>query len=373
MRIALLAPLVSAISEPFLGGAQALVADLARGLQERGHVVTLFARQGSSVPGVHIETIHVPESVQPANFSRPASEQAIDPGFFDQANIFLELCLRLQQRSQEFDLFHAHAFDWPSFALSPLLGRPVIHTIHLPALSPEINSALKILHEQGHRVTLVTVSQACARSYLPYTPMDAVIYNGMDFSAIPFNPQVPADAPLIFAGRITPEKGLEAAIEIATRAGKQLLIAGGIYDRRYFREKIEGKLRQSPERLRYLGILERSRLWEVMGQCLGLLFPIEWDEPFGLTPVEAMATGTPVIAFRRGAIDEIIQHERTGFLVPPGARLEAALAVERLPEISRAACRASVDPRFSLQNMLKAYEQVYFEVSQTGGRERPQN
>ncbi|HET8909982.1 MAG TPA: glycosyltransferase [Ktedonobacteraceae bacterium] len=365
MRIALLAPLVSAISEPFLGGAQAMLADLARGLQQRGHEVTLFARQGSSVADVRIEAIDVPESVRPANFSRPADAQTPDPGFFDQANLFLDLCLRLQQRSQEFDLFHAHAFDWPIFALGPLLGKPLIHTIHLPAISPEINAGLKILHEQGHRTTLVTVSQACARTYLPYTPMDAVIYNGLDFSAIPFTSEVTSDAPLLFAGRITPEKGLEAAIEIAARSGKRLLIAGGIYDQRYFKDKIEARLRQSSDHTQYLGLLERQQLWQIMSHSLGLLCPIEWDEPFGLTQVEALATGTPVIAYRRGALDEIIQHEQTGFLIPPGARLEAALAVEQLPHISRSACRASVDPRFSLEKMLLAYEQLYFEVSQT--------
>ncbi len=135
MRIALVAPLVTPIAQPYVGGSQALVAELARGLVRRGHTVTLFARQHSFVPGVTIETLHVPEFVQPANFSGPERERPADSGFFAQANLFLRLFLDLQQRQDEFDIVHAHAFDWPAFATSALLSAlPIIHTLHLPAV-----------------------------------------------------------------------------------------------------------------------------------------------------------------------------------------------------------------------------------------------
>src|SRR5712692_2315895 len=187
MRIALVAPLVSAIAQPYLGGAQALLADLAQGLIQRGHTVTLFARDDSFVPGISIEPVTVPKGVLPADFSVPLQERAADEGFFTQANLFLELFLQLQRRTAEFDLIHAHAFDWPAFACSTLIQDiPVIHTLHLPALSPEINSALQVMHRQGHPLTLTTVSHACARSYASYTPIDHVIYNGLDLAAIPF-------------------------------------------------------------------------------------------------------------------------------------------------------------------------------------------
>ena len=116
MRVALVAPLVTAIAQPYLGGAQALLADLAQGLVQRGHTVTLFAREASSVPGITIEPIAVPANVQPANFARAQQERPADAGFFAQANLFLELFLQLRQRTAEFDLIHAHAFDWPAFA-----------------------------------------------------------------------------------------------------------------------------------------------------------------------------------------------------------------------------------------------------------------
>lgn len=368
MRIALVAPLVSPILQPYLGGAQALLADLAQGLTQRGHMVTLFARDTSFVPSVAIEPVTVPGDVQlkPASFSPEMGasvERAADSGFFAQANLFLDLFLQLQQRSAEFDVVHVHAFDWPAYACSTLIRDiPVLHTLHLPAVSPEINGALQALDRRGHPMTLIAVSHACARTYRPYTHIDAMIYNGLDLDAIPFSPRPSKDAPLLFAGRIAPEKGVEAAIDIAAIAGYRLLIAGGIYDRAYFEERIAPKLLEASDRVTYLGQLERLALWKVMGQSLGLLFPIEWDEPFGLTAVEAMATGTPVIAYRRGAAEEVIRHGETGYLVEEGERTHAAALVDDLYDIPRAGCRAHVEAHFGLDAMIDAYERVYEEA-----------
>jgi UDP-glucose:tetrahydrobiopterin glucosyltransferase len=359
MKIALVAPLVTTIAQPFVGGAQAVVADLAQGLSQRGHQVTLFARAGSLVPGVDIQEIAVPDVVTPANFTQPGATH-IDRGFFEQANIFLDLFLQLQQRSSEFDIVHAHAFDWPAFACSALVTSiPTVHTIHLPAVSPEINSALAILHKQGHPLTLITVSQACAQTYSDATPFDHVIYNGLDLTAIPFVDTIPTHAPLLFAGRITPEKGVEEAIEIALSAGRPLLIAGGIYDKEYYEQRIKPHLTSADSQIRYLGQLPHQQLWQLMGQVSALLFPIKWDEPFGLTPVEAMAAGTPVIAFRRGAAEEVIKDGQTGFLVAPDDTAAAASMIEHLGEISRDQCRLHVEANFSLDLMLSEYEAVY--------------
>jgi UDP-glucose:tetrahydrobiopterin glucosyltransferase len=363
MRVALVAPLVSAIAQPYLGGAQALLADLAQGLLRRGHNVTLFARDESFVPGIDIEPVAVPSDVEPASFSEEARERPANTSFFTQANLFLDLFLQLQHRSAEFDVIHVHAFDWPAYACSTLIHDiPVLHTLHLPAVSPEINTALRVLDQQGHPVTLITVSHACARTYLEYTPIDHVIYNGLDLDAIPFSPKPSKEAPLLFAGRIAPEKGVEDAIEIAAMAGYRLLVAGGIYDRHYYKERIQPRLEVAGERVTYLGQLERLALWKIMGQSLGLLFPIEWDEPFGLTAVEAMATGTPVIAYRRGAMEEIIRHGETGFLVEEGERAHAAALVDDLYDIPRARCRAHVEANFALDEMIDKYERVYREV-----------
>jgi glycosyltransferase involved in cell wall biosynthesis len=363
MRIALVAPLVSTIAQPYTGGVQAMLADLAQSLARHGHAVTLFARQGSVVPGVHIEQISVPDSVHPASFAQPLQERPTDSGFFAQANLFLELFLQLRQRQGEFDLVHAHAFDWPAYACSALLTEiPVVHTLHLPAISPEINEALRTLQRQEHSLTLVTVSHACAHTYAEHTAIDAVIYNGVDLGAIPFSSSVPATAPLIFAGRIAPEKGVEAAIEIAERAGRQLVIAGGIYDQDYYETRIAPRIERARERITYLGLLEHQALWEVMSQAFGLLCPIEWDEPCALVPLEAQATGTPVIAYRRGCMPEMLLHGVTGFLIEPGACDSAVTYVASLAQLSRTHCRAQMEQRFSLEQMLDAYEHLYADL-----------
>ncbi len=363
MRIALVAPLVTTIAQPFIGGAQAVVATLAQGMIQRKHEVTLFARAGSSVPGVDIVEIATPGNVVPARFSTPGNAYPVDTGFFAQANLFLDLFLEIRQRADEFDLVHAHAFDWPSFVCSALVTEiPVLHTIHLPAIMPEINEGLRVLQQRQHPLKLITVSHACARGYAPYTSFDHIIYNGSNLQAIPFVAHVPEDAPLLFAGRITPEKGVEEAIEIAELAGRPLLIAGGIYDRTYYAERIQPRLQRAGDRVTYLGQLRHDALWELMGQVSGLLFPIQWDEPFGLTPVEAMAAGTPVIAFRRGAAEEVIRHGETGFLVEPNDCAQAAALVDKLGTLARPFCRAHVEAHFSLSHMLDAYEQVYRSV-----------
>ena len=363
MRIALVAPLVTTIAQPFVGGSQAVVAALAQGMVQRGHKVTLFAREGSAVSGVEIVQIPTPDVVLPAKFSTPGKTSPADTGFFAQANLFLDLFLDLRQRAHEFDCVHAHAFDWPSFSCSALVTEiPMLHTIHLPAVTPEINEGLRVLHQRQHPLTLITVSQACARDYAPYTPFDHVIYNGSDLDAIPFVEHVPEDAPLLYAGRITPEKGVEEAIEIAELAERPLLIAGGIYDRAYYEERIVPRLQRAGSHVSYLGQLKHDELWKQMGQARGLLFPIQWDEPFGLTPVESMAAGTPVIAFKRGAAEEVIRHGETGFLVTPNDCAQAAALVDRLGSISRSFCRTHVEANFSLSHMLDSYEQLYQSV-----------
>jgi Glycosyltransferase len=363
MRIALIAPLVTPIAQPYVGGAQALVADLAQGMQQRGHTVTLFARAGSAVPGIHVEPIDVPDNVTPSQFSEAGRAQSLDAGFMTQLNIFFELFLQLRRNSAAFDVIHAHAFDYPSFAYSTLITSiPVIHTVHLPAISPEINGVLQLLERQGHPLRLVTVSLACAQDYRAYTSFDQVIYNGLDLQAIPFVAEVAKDAPLLFAGRITPEKGVTAAIAIAERSGRHLILAGGVYDQRYYQEEVVPCLQEAGDHVSYRGQLDHATLWRLMGEASALLFPIAWDEPFGLTPVEAMAAGTPVIAFKRGATAEIIQHDRTGFLVEPGDVQAAAALVAQVGRLQRADCRAAVEARFSLSVMLDAYEQLYRSV-----------
>jgi glycosyltransferase involved in cell wall biosynthesis len=368
MRIALVAPLISPIAPPFLGGAQALLADLAAGLAERGHQVTLFAASGSTIPAPGV-TVRDPgidsRLLRPAHFYGAAEAQAEgkapDPAFFRSAEGFLRVFSLLQQELSNYDLIHAHAFDWPAFAFGALLAaqRPVIHTLHLPAINPAINALLRELHQTGNPTRFITVSQACAATYRPYLPMDAIIPNGIDTDAIPFGPEADGDGSVLFAGRLSPEKGVTDAIEIARRAGRRLSLAGGIYDTAYFEQAIQPQLRARKHDLEYVGQLPRPDLWSLMGHATAVLLPIAWEEPFGLVAAEAMAAGCPVIAYARGALPEVIKDGETGFLIPPGDIDAAARAVVAASSLSRAACRAHAQRHFSIARMLDDYERFY--------------
>ncbi|HST88462.1 MAG TPA: glycosyltransferase [Ktedonobacterales bacterium] len=376
MRIALLAPLISPIAPPFLAGAQALVADLAAGLAARGHDVTLYAAPGSHAPGVRIRTVDVdPAQLRPAVFptddapsplpgdADPAALFAApDPEVFAAGYAFLRAYRLIAAHAAEHDLLHAHAYDWPAYAHATLQPLPVAHTLHSPAGDPRILSILGTLAPTGTRggpVRLVTVSHACAATYAPYCRIDAVIYNGVPIARIPFGGHPAPGDYLLYAGRITPEKGVEDALEIARLSGKRLLLAGGVYDQAYFDTRIRPRLASAGQRAEYLGPLARERLWELMAGARAVLCPVHWTEPFGLVPCEAQAAGAPVIGYARGGLREVVADGVSGFLVPPGDIPAAVAAVARVPALARAACRAYVAQRFSLDAMLDAHEAFY--------------
>lgn len=382
MRIALLAPLVSPIAPPFLGGAQAMLADLAAGLAGRGHEVTLYAADGSAVPGARVVSLGIDSrTLRPARFaaaesaSSPATGDehpdedteededpfATDEAIFQPSYAFLRVYRTIAAHADEHDLLHAHAYDQPAFAFAALQPLPVVHTLHLPALDKQISEALRLLAPPDSLTPtrLVTVSHACAATYAPFCRIDAVIYNGVDVARIPFGVRADASGYLLFAGRISPEKGVEDAISIAERSGRPLVLAGGIYDQTYFDTIVAPRLAASAIHTSYLGGLSRERLWELMTGAAAVLAPAQWEEPFSLVACEAQAAGAPVIAYARGGLREVVADDETGWLVPPGDVAAAAEAVSRLGALDRAACRERVVHRYSLDAMLDAYEAFY--------------
>ncbi len=395
MRIALLAPLVAPIAPPYLGGAQALIADLAAGLAARGHHVTLYAADGSHVPGVATPALGIDANLlRPARFADPLSEPAAvhdtpdtadtaeaedsetydplaaDSDTFQMTYAFARAFRAIAADATRHDLLHAHAYDWPAFAHANLQPLPVVHTLHLPAVDPAINHVLARLapptrpteHAHGGAPRLVTVSHACAASYSDICHIDAVIYNGLDLARVPFGAHPAAPPYLLFAGRITPEKGVEDAIVIARAAGRPLLLAGGIYDQDYYNARVAPLLATADASATYLGPVDRERLWELMAGAEGVLCPVHWDEPFGLVAAEAQAAGAPVVGYARGGLVEVVAEGATGFLVHHGDRAAAVAAVKRLATLDRAACRAHVARRFSLDAMLDSYEALYADV-----------
>lgn len=370
MRIALLAPLVSPIAPPFLGGAQALLADLATGLAARGHAVTLYAADGSHVPGVATPDTGIDAAVlapylfrQDADSSAALADDALARTTMAQA--FARVFALIAQHAGEHDLLHAHAYDWAAFMLAARQPLPVLHTLHLPNLDPAIARALATLApvsapaNAAVPLRLATVSQTCAASYASVCRIDAVLYNGIETARIPFG-AAPADPRyLLFAARMSPEKGVEDAIAIARRAGRHLMLAGGVYDEIYFAERVAPLLAEAGDVVTYVGQVARERLWDLMAGAEAALCLPRWDEPFGLVACEAQAAGTPVVGYARGGLREVVQDGATGRLVAPGDIPAAAAAIAEAVALDRRACRALVEQRFSLPAMLDAHERFY--------------
>ena len=355
MRLLEVAPFVSVIDErrEQIGGAQAILADLARGLAERGHEVYLAAAKGSHVAG----TISVPLEIDPSAFS-PASFSARRDRQDDEAQ--REAFARVRRwldAHAEIEVVHAHAYDAPAFAALEGARARVFHTLHLPPLDPAVVDGVR--HAEDAR--RVTVSRANADAWVSAgVPIHAIVPNGIALERVPFGED--AGSYLVCAGRIAPEKGTDVAVRAASAAGLPLAIVGGVYDRMYHERCVGPHVRPeeswSPptEGAVYYGPQPRQALHAILAGAAATLMPVRWDEPFGIVALESLAAGTPVVAFARGGLAELID-ESCGVLVTPGAEDAFAGAIPRALRIDRRACRARAE-RFSLAAMLDAYEEV---------------
>lgn len=310
-----------------------VVGRLVEGLVERGLDVTLFATADSLTKARLV-------SVCP----RPYSEDPdLDVKVWEGLHI-----AQVFERAAEFDLIH-NQFDFLPLTYSELVPTPVLTTIH-GFSSPRI---VPVYEKYNGRVYYVAISNADRHPRLTYM---ATIYHGIPLEEFPLQPR--GGDYLLFYGRIHPDKGVVEAIEVAQRAGRRLLIAGIIQDRDYFTREVAPRL--DGERIRYLGVIGPDRRAEILGGAYALLHLINFAEPFGLSMVEAMACGTPVVARGHGSVPEIVRHGETGFIV---GGVEEAVAV--LPEVAwldRARARRHVADNFSLERMVDGYIRVYREV-----------
>jgi glycosyltransferase involved in cell wall biosynthesis len=367
MKIAIMAPLVTAIREPQRGGSQAFVSDLARGLTGRGHDVHVYAASGSKIPDVEvIDTGVDPESLagtfyrafgppagapwdaNPASKARTAAAAAHSA--FRTAYTTMQLT--------RYDVIHNHAFDAPAIRLAAALQPPVVHTVHLPP-DTAVSAALRYAARHGRSPAVAAVSEFQARAWRRVVRVDAVLPPYPPIGSIPWSAAAGHGA--LFAGRLSPEKGAAEAIDIARAAGVPIDVYGDVYDLAYCQEQIEP--RRSWSGVSVHDGVPRASLWEAMARAAVVLFPARWDEPFGMAAAEAQACGTPVVAFRRGGLSEVIVDGITGYLVAPDDLRAAAEAVSKLAEISRPACRKHAEEKLDMELSLDAHENLYRRVA----------
>jgi glycosyltransferase involved in cell wall biosynthesis len=357
MRVAIVAPLVSAIREPQRGGSQAFVSDLARGLVARGHEVHLYCASGSEVPGVRVVDTGVDPRALAATLYRASGPVADGVAAAEAAFAAVYAAVR----EVRYDVVHNHAFDPPAISLARRLRAPMVHTLHLPP-DAAVADALREAARSDRAPTVAGVSAAQAGAWRRVVPVDAILAPFVPTQVIRWSASAGEGA--VFAGRLSPEKGAIEAIEIARAAGIRIDVYGDTYDADYTRERIEPR-RADPGVVLHPGI-PRTAVWQVMARAAVVLCPARWEEPFGMVAAEAQACGTPVVAFRRGALDEVILDGVTGFLVAPDDISAAAEAVTRTAELSRARCREHAESHLDLELSLDAHEQLYARAVRAG-------
>ena len=261
-------------------------------------------------------------------------------------------------RGIRYDVIHNHAFDAPAVRLAAGLQAPVVHTMHLPP-DQAVSAALRQVARGSRPPAVATVSEFQAGAWRRVVPVDAVLPPYPPARAMAWSETTGSGA--LFAGRLSPEKGAAEAIDIACAAGVPIEVYGDVYDAGYSREQIDPR-RGRPGVTVHQGV-PRAALWEIMARAAVVLCPSRWDEPFGLAAAEAQACGTPVVAFRRGGLSEVIVDGVTGFLVPADDVAAAAAAVSRVSGISRAACRQHAADRLDLDVSLDAHERLYRRVA----------
>jgi UDP-glucose:tetrahydrobiopterin glucosyltransferase len=350
LKLALIASLVSPIREPQCGGAQSFLADLAAGLARRGHEVDVFAASGSEIDGVRVVDVGIDASTLSEFLYRAGSSSPVDQAPFVAA--YARVFEAISERS--YDVVHNHAFDAPAIRCAVGIASPVIHTLHLPP-EASIIDALRDASRGSNPPVIATVSTAQADAWRRFVGIDMVLPVGVVTAQIPWSARAGAGA--VFAGRFSPEKGAVAAIAIAARAGMPIDLYGDAYDDGYAEREVYALAGQPGVTVH--SAVPRAMLWRVIAGAEAVLCPANWDEPFGLVAAEAQACGTPVVAFARGGLQDIVIDGITGFLVDPGDIGAAADAAGRVGGLERGACRKHAEAHLDIEAVLDAHEHGY--------------
>jgi glycosyltransferase involved in cell wall biosynthesis len=345
VRICVIASSRFPIAEPFAGGLEAWTHAMVRELDRRGHDVTLFAGPGSD-PDLPVTRLEVPafapSAVSLTDVNSPSEQWMLEH------HAYLDLMLGL--RHQRFDLVHNTSLHHLPVAMAKSLDAPVVTTLHTPPV-PWLESAVALSGGVGH---FVAVSEMTARAWA-HSVASTVIHNGVDVSA--FVPG-PGGGPAVWSGRLTPEKAPHLAMDAARAAGVELVLAGPVSDPAYVEREVRPRLGDG---ISYAGHLSRRELVELLGRASVAVVTPQWDEPYGLVAAEAMACGTPVAAFSRGALPELVDLH-AGALAPDGDVAALAEAILLAARCDRRTVRSYAERHCSLQRMVDRYEGLYDDV-----------
>lgn len=353
MKVAILSPFIHPIVEPFVGGIEASLYRLAMGLSQKADVVC-YACEGSVIPGVEIRTCGASASAlaYPREPDDMSEEEIQTVRAYEDHIMYQAIENALKDPS--INVLHNNSFSGVPFFLSGLVNIPMLHTLHLPPILPSMTEALRLCMAEDIALQIVALSHAQAQLWLPYYPVSRVIYNGLDFQAIPRS--LSHDGTLAFVGKIDPNKGVEDAIEVASYLRKNLSIYGAPepYNTLYFEGCIQPLLQAHPN-VTYHGLVDQQTLFRELGRAQALLFPVKWDEPFGNVIVEAMAVGTPVITYDRGSACELIAEGVTGYVVSQDNLIEMTSAVKQTETIDRAVCADYAKECFDIRKTIEEY------------------
>lgn len=336
MKIALLAPIAWRTPPEKYGPWEQVASNIAEGMVKKGLHVTLFATGNSRTAG----------RLEYVSETGYAEDNSIDPKVWECLHIS-----NVMERAAEFDIIHNN-FDFLPLTYSRLIDTPMVTTIH-GFSSQQIMPVYKKYNSNNH---YVSISNSDRSAELDYT---ATVYNGIDSKDFTYN-EKPKDY-LLFFGRIHPHKGTYESIQIAKKANKKLIISGLIQDEAYFNEKVRPYI--NDDDIVYVGNSGPKERDVLLGEATALLHPISFDEPFGLSVAEAMLCGTPVVAFDRGSMPELIEDNKTGRLV--NSVDEAVDAINSISLIDRKYCRQWAMSNFSLDKMTEGYYNVYKKILET--------
>jgi glycosyltransferase involved in cell wall biosynthesis len=346
MRIAQIAPLTESVPPKLYGGTERAVSYITEALVDLGHDVTLFA-SGDSLTSAKLEPVW-PRALR------------LDPGIRDRIAPHMLLMEMVRRQADQFDVLHFH-MDYYSFSVFKRQETPFVTTLHgrldLPEQQP--------VFDTFNTAPVISISNA-QRQPMPQAKWLRTVYHGLPEKL--YTPQPVEQRYLAFLGRISPEKRVDTAIRIAQRCGLPIRIAAKVdeADREYFEREIKPLL--ALPFVEYVGEINDSQKAEFLSGAHALLFPIDWPEPFGLVMIEAMACGTPVVAFNRGAVPEVVDEGVSGYIVED--EIGAVAAVNRISRISRAGVRRRFEERFTSHRMAQEYVQAYQAVIRANKRSR---